>query len=535
MLNIMEMWERLAYYGMRVVVPIYIMQADEPGGLHFSAAQKGSIYAGWAVMQSLLPIFTGGYADRYGYKLTIFVSITIKIIGYVLMATQTTYAGFFIGALTLAAGTAIFKPGIQGTIAQTLHKENSSLGWSLFYQLVNIGAFIGPFLAHTLKGWSWPWVFYGCAGIVSLNYLMLFTYKDYSSGSDTSHSFVKVFSVTIANIWPYWFVGGRIRPAAFAVGALVSAGALVCHWGPWVDGHWGYWLVFAVGLVFMTWLEGGQFQWQLRLPALIVILAGFWMMMYQIWDLHPNFIVDWVDSSRVVAILDNFPTWIRDRFVETTDRGVQISQEHLLNINAFMVMLFVSIVGHAVANVRRLTCMLGGMICATMGVFVAGWTTSAFLFALGLMFFSFGEMLTGPKKNEYFALIAPEGKKGLYLGYVNLPIAMGQGVGAVLAGWAYGKFGEKAILAQKYIAEHLNKSWDGEMKTLAEAAGVSRSESFVALQERMGMDAVQATQLLWDQYQPHNVWYPFIAVGVVSAIALFIFGRMSRKWADMDV
>lgn len=535
MLNIMEMWERLAYYGMRVVVPIYIMQADEPGGLHFTPAEKGTIYAGWAVMQSLLPIFTGGYADRYGYKLTIFVSITIKIIGYVLMATQTTYTGFFIGALTLAAGTAIFKPGIQGTIAQTLHKENSSLGWSLFYQLVNIGAFVGPFLAHTLKGYSWPSVFYGCAVIVSLNYLMLLTYKDYSSGSDTSHGFAKVFGVTIANIWPFWFVGGRIWPTSFALGAVLSAGALVVQWSPWVDSHSAYWLIFVLGLILMTWLRGGQFQWQLRLPALILILAGFWMMMYQIWDLHPNFIVDWVDSRSVVGFLDNFPAWFRDRFVESTDRGVQISQEHLLNINAFMVMLFVSIVGYGVAKIRRLTCMLAGMICATMGVFVAGWTTSAFLFAFGLMFFSFGEMLTGPKKNEYFALIAPEGKKGLYLGYVNLPIALGQGIGAVLAGWAYGNFGEKAVLAQKYIAEHLRGEWNGDMKSLAEAAGVGRSGSFVDLQQRLGVDAIQATELLWETYQPHQVWYPFIGVGVVSAIALFVFGRMARGWADMDV
>ena len=62
----MEMWERLAYYGMRVVVPIYIAQADEPGGLHFSQSQKGSIYAWWFFFQSILPTFTGGYADRYG-------------------------------------------------------------------------------------------------------------------------------------------------------------------------------------------------------------------------------------------------------------------------------------------------------------------------------------------------------------------------------------------------------------------------------------------------------------------------------------
>ena len=128
MLITMEMWERLAYYGMRLVVPIYIMQADEPGGLHFSAADKGTIYLIWAFVQSFLPMFTGGYADRYGYKRTIFVSITIKIVGYILMARQRTFFGFTLGAVTLAAGTAIFKPGIQGSLAQTLRKGNSSLG-----------------------------------------------------------------------------------------------------------------------------------------------------------------------------------------------------------------------------------------------------------------------------------------------------------------------------------------------------------------------------------------------------------------------
>jgi len=42
--NIMEMIERLAYYGVRVVIPIYIAQADEIGGLHFSQSDKGFIF-----------------------------------------------------------------------------------------------------------------------------------------------------------------------------------------------------------------------------------------------------------------------------------------------------------------------------------------------------------------------------------------------------------------------------------------------------------------------------------------------------------
>ena len=88
MVNIMEMLERLAYYGVRVVIPIYIAQADEIGGLHFSQTDKGIIFLWWALFQSLTPMISGGFADRYGYKKTIAVSVVIKMLGYILMATQ---------------------------------------------------------------------------------------------------------------------------------------------------------------------------------------------------------------------------------------------------------------------------------------------------------------------------------------------------------------------------------------------------------------------------------------------------------------
>ena len=51
-LNVIEMWERLAYYNLRVMAPIYIMQADNPGGLHLTAKDKGTIYAWWAIFQA---------------------------------------------------------------------------------------------------------------------------------------------------------------------------------------------------------------------------------------------------------------------------------------------------------------------------------------------------------------------------------------------------------------------------------------------------------------------------------------------------
>ena len=86
--NVIEMWERLAYYVLRPVAPIYICQATEPGGLHLPQATKGWIYMWWAIFQSFLPMATGGLADRYGYKRIIFFSVSMNIAGYLLRACK---------------------------------------------------------------------------------------------------------------------------------------------------------------------------------------------------------------------------------------------------------------------------------------------------------------------------------------------------------------------------------------------------------------------------------------------------------------
>ena len=127
---------------------------------------------------------------------------------------------------------------------------------------------------------------------------------------------------------------------------------------------------------------------------------------------------------------------------------------------------------------------------------VAGLTSVGGVFLLGVACFSFGEMLTGPKKSEYLGLISPPGKKGLYLGYVNIPVGIGGLIGAKLQGYVYGNFGEKAVLAQKYLAEHTDftggRGWDGDIAQLDAATGVPRTEAFLKLQEVTGLDAPPA-------------------------------------------
>lgn len=459
MLNIMEMFERLAYYGVRVVIPIYIAQADERTGLHFTQIQKGQIFMMWALVQTGVPIFSGGFADRYGYKKTIAFSIAIKMVGYLMMATFRDFWPFTIGCLVLALGTAIFKPGIQGSLLRTFTKENSSIGWGTFYMLVNIGGFLGPPLAHYLYGYSWPAVFYGCAAIVSLNFLMLLTYRDIDAGVTETGGIWRVAALTFRNL---------AKP---------------------------------------------------RLLAFILIMSGFWLMFMQLFDMLPNFIVDWVDSRSIVTALH-----LPHAVTSETPRGTMIAQEWMINANSFLIILCVVWISHLVAKMRRVHSIFLGIAIASVGLFAAGFTMSGWACILGILCFSVGEMLSSPKMNDYLGVIAPEGQKALYMGYANMPTAIGWAYGSFLAGQIYDEKGDKANLALRYLSEHNGIT-----------SGVERTGAMEKLQEVLGLDAVRATELLWHTYHPWKLWIPFAAIGIASAIGIFIYARWVRKYEAADV
>ncbi|MBU0638041.1 MAG: MFS transporter [Planctomycetes bacterium] len=464
MLNCIEMFERLAYFGIRAVVPLYIMQATEPGGLHLSALHKGWIYMWWAVFQSFLPIVTGGFADRYGYKRVLFFAISANVVGYVMMANMHTYLGFFAGILVLATGTAFFKPALQGSLAQNLTKENSSLGWGVFYWVVNVGAVSAPFVStailgkpHSLAGWQT--LFYACACFTACNLLLLLTFKDVPSGADKTESTLAVLKRTIVNIF------------------------------------------------------------EVRLIIWLLIMSCFWLMMYQLWDLHPNFITDWVDSSRIAAYVP-FDAWW-----EWGDRGkIQVPQQLLLNLNAALIIVLMVPMSWVSGKMRTLSAMMVGMTVATLGVLVAGWTMSGGIFLAGVVFFSLGEMWTGPKKNEYLGLIAPPGKKGLYLGYVNIPVGIGVGIGSYFGGWLYDNYGEKATLALKELATRpalvaraaQSADWSDALDKLPELLDIERQEAFDIARIELGLDESEAANRLRelfrnDRGQLTNLGYRYLA------------------------
>ncbi|MBP3301866.1 MAG: MFS transporter [Opitutales bacterium] len=512
-LNFIEMMERLAYNSVRVVAPIYIMQADNVGGLHLTAAAKGTLYAWWAVVQCFLPIITGGFADRYGYKKMMVISVATMSIGYLLMAflrdlssldalaasldfegVNGNYLGFLAGITVFATGSALFKPGIQGALSHTLPKEKSSLGWGVFYWVVNIGALIGHYIpvvflsdafmpeslgvANSVE--RWRLVFIISAAMILVNFLPLLFFKDTPSGASKNIGISRV-------------------------------------------------LVNAIRDIF-----------QPRLLTWILIMSGFWLMMFQLWDLQPNFLEDWVSSANVAATANSIlPESISKYFVETLPDGtLRIPQAVLISANATFIILGVVGVSWITRKMRTLDAMIFGMAMATIGVVVAGYTQNAWFFLLGVLFFSLGEMFTGPKKSQYLSEIAPNDKKGVYLAYINIPVGVGIFAGAKLAGLIYGNVGEKATLALRYIAEQKGIEWRpffDNVSTLEQTLGITRNEAMPALEKMLNISSQEATTLLWNTYSPNlTVWLPFAAIGVVSAIALIIFAQMAKRWNDMN-
>ncbi|MBK6767170.1 MAG: MFS transporter [bacterium] len=448
------------------------------------------------------------------------------------MATQRDYLPFMFGCSVLALGTAVFKPGIQGTLVQSIRKETSSVGWGTFYMVVNIGGFLGPPLAHFLYGISWPAVFYGCAAIVSLNFLMLFTYKEVPAGGDQTGTPWTIFKTTCINMArPWWLVPAAGTAIIFSfLLPIPNIGRMII-------------IAVSLGLLVIRTTRVGAFIW---------LMSGFWLMFMQLFDMLPNFIVDWVDSSMIVQAL-SLPGWMTD----VQPRGTMITQEWMINANSGLIVICVIFVSYLVARMRRLTAILFGMTIASAGLIFAGFTMSGYLCILGIMMFSVGEMLASPKMNEYLGVIAPEGQKALYMGYANIPLAIGWSYGSLMGGEVYDKMGDKANLSLRYLADKFGITIDSTRESIAaklqtaglsidratqtasdvfvQGEGVARTKATEFLGTISGMDAAQVTTTLWNTYHPYELWYQFAGIGFVSAIGIAIYAHFAHKWHPKDI
>ena len=472
----MEMVERLAYYGVRQVSSLYATDARSNGGLGLTGASVGIIFTVWAFVQSFVPVVTGGISDRVGYKETIFASTVFKILGYLLMAWFPTFWGFMAGAVVLAFGTGIFKPGIQATIVKSTSRQNSSMAWGVFYQTVNIGGFLGPLVAAQLRQLEWAYVFYACAAIISLNFLLLLTYKEVDKEERLAHrAKVRSGEIKEASLWRDSF-RELLRPI-------------------------------------MIWY--------------IILFSGFWFMLYAFWDVGPLFFRDWVDTSVMVRHLfgeDGTSSRFWIFFLGMTQDGQRIQPEGLVNLNAMLIMFTCFIVAGWSALMRATNSMALGTFLAAGTLMVFGNFSYVWIIVLAIVSFSIGEMLSSPKSSEYLGNIAPEQKKAMYLGFSQLPLGIGWSLEGFFGQYLYGKYGAKDTISRDALL-------DSGM-TPADVDAVPIGEAFQRLIDVSGQSAETLTANLYAANNVGIAWYIMGSVGIVAAAGMYVYGRWTYRLSE---
>jgi proton-dependent oligopeptide transporter, POT family len=196
----MELFERWAWYGFYNAFALYLTLSKDTGALGFTQAQKGIIMGTGTMLLYFLPIITGALADRVGFKKILVLSFTMYIAGYFMVGHFDTFELVFASYIFLAVAGALFKPVISGMIAKTTDSETASVGFGIFYMMVNIGGFIGPFIAGFLYKVDWNYVFLMSIVTIAINYIFVFFYFREPGREKSTESLLQSVGTAFKNI-----------------------------------------------------------------------------------------------------------------------------------------------------------------------------------------------------------------------------------------------------------------------------------------------------------------------------------------------
>ncbi len=161
--------------------------------------------------------------------------------------------------------------------------------------------------------------------------------------------------------------------------------------------------------------------------------------------------------------------------------------------------------------------LIGGMAISLVGFFGSGLTTMGWMVALAIFIFAIGEMWCSPKFNEYIGLTAPADKKALYMGYSNIPFAVGWGLGNFISGFLYEHLGSKINFARQYL---VNQAHFDPAQVAAIPQDSVMAKMAATLNNGAGGSTEEATRILWELNDPWMVWVILGAIGTVSTLAM---------------
>jgi proton-dependent oligopeptide transporter, POT family len=384
--NTTELFERLSYYGVNAVLAIYLHET-----LNFSQQQTGELIGFFGGVVWFLPIIGGTLADRLGFRRSLAGAYLVLALGYFLLGSlSSAWMAPLRNLLPLAAvvqlilcvpalGPAIVKPCVVGTTARASSENVRSLGYSIYYTLVNIGGTLGPIMAFAVRR---------TIGIEN------------------------VFRVSAVSVLLMFF--GTLfffKEPDRLLEKQVSS--------------------FAQAFKNMFVVLGN-----LRFMIFLLIFSGFWVMFWQEFIALPLFIRDYVNPNADVDLLttvDPLAVILFQLLISYLTRKARPFGAMTAGILITSLSWLILAVGDLSWQIQT-SLQIGSWSLPIQGLPVYA--------VLALIVLAIGEMIQSPRYYEYVSRLAPPGQQGTFMGFSFLPIAIGFVIAGRIGGRLVHYFGE---------------------------------------------------------------------------------------------
>lgn len=361
--NSVEVLERFAYYGIYMGFGIYMEY------LGYTKAQLGIVQSIFLLFSYVIPVISGTFADRFGFKKVLIVSYLAYLPSILLLIFTKSFTGIALTMLSIGLAAGIFKPLISGTVRAVTDRTNKTLGFGIFYAMVNVGASFGPVVAGKLRAISWNHAFVAAA--VAIGFMLLITIFFYKEPEREIE-------------------GATLRQKFRDIYVALSDGK------------------FAVFLVLL-----GLF---------------FWLPFWAFFNLMALYVDRSLDTARLSLNLESiFGSAFAGFFSHVDVDGKRKLLGETISHTGYIIMIFQVFVSRIAEKSKAIPTFLFGLLIAAVGLLFAGFagvSAPAWVF-LGIGLFAIGEMISSPRIQEYITWIAPKEKAGLYMGSNFLATGLG--------------------------------------------------------------------------------------------------------------
>jgi proton-dependent oligopeptide transporter, POT family len=395
--NITEIFERLAYYGAFASLALYLQEK-----LNFSTQQTGTLTGLFGGMVWFLAIFGGAAADRLGFRRALSVAYFILAVAYFMIGSiaapwlapvrNAMPLGLFVGAILIlpALGISLVKPCVVGTTARASKENVRSIGYSIYYTMVNIGGALGPLFA------SWAHRNLGVENVYRVSALSVFAmffvvlifFREPRKASDAPPPSI----ATVARNFCVVLGNYRLVLPVLLIALLLRIGlSIFPSWNvPW----WIWVILLALVLAGIS-----RFMW------FLVIFTGYWVVFWQQYISVPGYLHNYVDSKADVELI--------------------------LVTDGVTVICLTVLVNYLIRKIPAFQAVILGTLITSLSWLILIFRPTVWGAVLSIFVLALGEITQQPRYYEYISRLAPPGQQGTYMGFAFLPI----GIGSLIGGW----------------------------------------------------------------------------------------------------